>query len=132
MRFFNTATLVCLTLAGQVSADNNVAPANCISFADAGAALILWQDPVVRDHFEQAEEISVQHQHSIVNNSCSLVQDSIDYPGQGASSDFFTFVELSEMYVIWKELGVLDLESDVNRFGLYAALHELSHGRTVP
>jgi hypothetical protein len=130
MRYLITAA--CVAFAGPLFADDFKVPAGCVSFSDAGAAHMLWENPVVQEHFEGAVDISPDHQHSIVGDSCYLVQYWKDYPGQGADSDFFTFVAESAMYAIWTESGVLDQESGVSRFGLYAALHEISHGRSVP
>ena len=133
MRTMILAIPIALTaLATAASADDFVAPAGCISFADAVAAYMLWENPTVRSHFEDATDITPEDQHWIVDDSCFLVEYRREHPGQGAASDFFIFVEESAMYDIWIESGVLDLDSSVSRFGLYAALHELSHGRSIP
>lgn len=130
MRYFIAAVFV--AFASPALADDFEVPADCVSFADAGAAHMLWENPGVREHFESAVDIEPDHQHRIVANSCHLVQYWKENPGLGADADFFTFVEESAMYEIWIKAGVLDQGSGVSLFGLYAALHEISHGRGVP
>jgi hypothetical protein len=117
--------LACTSLSAHAEGDY-IAPAGCISAADAAAAAQLWKNPVVRGFFKQEDPM---RQHMAASESCWLI-DFSRTSGSGGDVDFFTFVEESDMYQVWADSGLLEKEG-VNRLGLYVALHELSHGRAL-
>lgn len=98
--------------------------AACVTPADVAVAVRLWENPVVQEYF--MGETAPNEQHRLVEASCHVAAFMHEHPTEGADTDFFTLVEESS---IGDLLYGATADTSAWRFGVYVALHELSHGR---
>ncbi len=117
--------ILCSALAFVLAVDKMYAQdvSDCISAMDAGVANRLWHQNVdVRQHFITTDP---RRQHQTVDQGCNLVEYEKKFPNQGYDPEGFEYGAGE----IWVVVNSIARENEASPFGVFAALHELSHGK---